>query len=164
MKNVLGTVLAIATLITTPVWGADMATKARATAAAPVPTWSWTGFYVGGNLGYGWGRVNTDTTLIDFNGPGIFPPNSNSDQLSGIVGGGQIGYNWQFSPSWVAGFEADWQLPMNEKASALLTPITVSFLQEPPPPILRRAFRGLARCADASATSLTICCSTPPAD
>lgn len=27
----------------------------------------------------------------------------------GVIGGGQIGYNLQFAPSWVAGFEADIQ-------------------------------------------------------
>ncbi|MGZ3321833.1 MAG: porin family protein, partial [Xanthobacteraceae bacterium] len=32
--------------------------SAPAAAAAP---WSWTGFYVGGNAGYAWGRADTAT-------------------------------------------------------------------------------------------------------
>jgi outer membrane immunogenic protein len=28
--------------------------------APPVAPWSWTGFYIGGNVGYSWGRASTD--------------------------------------------------------------------------------------------------------
>ena len=50
--------------------------------------------------------------------------------LNGVIGGGQIGYNWQFSPNWVVGLEADIQAS-GEKGSkgfgnsfSLTTPIT----------------------------------------
>jgi outer membrane immunogenic protein len=56
---------------------------------------SWTGFYVGGNVGYGW----ADATL---NGVG------RSGSLQGVVGGGQIGYNWQ-TGQFVFGVEGDFQ-------------------------------------------------------
>src|SRR5262249_22490897 len=36
------------------------------------------------------------------------PPNFNLSP-DGVIGGGQIGYNWQFSPIWVVGIEADIQ-------------------------------------------------------
>jgi outer membrane immunogenic protein len=61
-----------------------------------VPIFSWTGFYIGANIGYSAGRS-------DVTGFG-------SDDLNGIVGGGQIGYNWQVPGSgWVLGVEVDGQ-------------------------------------------------------
>ena len=51
----------------------------------------WTGPYVGGNLGYRWGALSNS---------GAKP--------SGIAGGAQGGYNWQFGPI-VLGGEADLQ-------------------------------------------------------
>jgi outer membrane immunogenic protein len=69
---------------------------------APAP-YNWNGFYVGANVGYGWEKstVNSfDSTLaltdtISGNGNGVF-------------GGFQFGYNWQVSPNWLIGGEADW--------------------------------------------------------
>jgi outer membrane immunogenic protein len=55
--------------------------------APSVPYFNWTGFYIGGNAGGGWGGGNiTDTltgTTLSTIGEGAF------------VGGGQIGYNYQ---------------------------------------------------------------------
>lgn len=58
---------------------------------APSSLYNWGGVYAGLNLGYGWGKV-TNT--------GVNP--------SGILGGGQVGYNWQ-SSQFVYGVEADLQ-------------------------------------------------------
>jgi len=38
---------------------------------------------------------------------------------SGFVGGGQIGYNWQLAPTWVAGFETDIQGATNNGSGSL---------------------------------------------
>jgi outer membrane immunogenic protein len=75
-------------------------------AAAEVP-FSWTGFYVGGNIGYSWGRSATTVPLSD---PvaGILSSGSPRGDLDGVIGGGQFGYNWQVT-SWVFGLEADIQ-------------------------------------------------------
>jgi outer membrane immunogenic protein len=54
----------------------------------PPPPFLWTGIYAGVNIGYGW---------------------NDGGRLSGVVGGGQIGYNYQFTPLFVAGLEADIQ-------------------------------------------------------
>ena len=77
---------------------------------APVivaPIYDWTGFYVGGNVGYSWGRSNDTSTLT--NGAGIVLFTSiGSTNMDGIVGGGQVGYNWQ-RQNWLWGLEADIQ-------------------------------------------------------
>src|SRR5215471_8278033 len=69
-----------------------------------------TGFYAGVQAGYGFGRDrNTFGTVID-NGSPDFPAleagpyHHNTD---GIVLGGQLGFNWQFLPSWVVGLEGE---------------------------------------------------------
>ena len=45
-----------ALVIGAPAFAADMAVKmpVKARPPAPAPVFSWTGFYVGGNAGYGW--------------------------------------------------------------------------------------------------------------
>ena len=63
---------------------------------SPAPAFSWAGFYIGANAGYGWANTSAD---------GI-PGSSN---LDGFVGGGQIGYNWQMASPLVLGVEADFQ-------------------------------------------------------
>src|SRR4051794_4160855 len=81
---------------------ADMRVPAPSRAAAPayVP-FSWTGFYIGGNVGYGWADASATVTALGVTATG-------TDNLNGIVGGGQLGYNWQ-SGSLVWGIEADIQ-------------------------------------------------------
>lgn len=84
-------------------------------AAAPLfaPTYNWSGFYVGGNIGHAFSTIDTDATLNGIGAPSHFGPFSfaHSDQLKfrGTLGGAQIGFNWQASPNWVWGVEADWQ-------------------------------------------------------
>lgn len=75
---------------------------------AVAPYYDWTGFYFGGNIGYSWGTANTDGGIAP---GGIYPTILFSEKLKpdGIIGGGQIGYNWQINPKWVFGVEADWQ-------------------------------------------------------
>jgi outer membrane immunogenic protein len=112
----LATVVALAGLIGAPAFAADMPVKAAP--VAPAPAYSWTGWYVGGNVGASFGHVKTDfnvapVTLGISNGPSSFTSpgfaGSNVQIPSGFIGGGQIGYNWQLSPIWVVGLEADFQ-------------------------------------------------------
>ena len=106
-----------AALIGTPVRAADMAIKAP---PPPAPVYSWTGFYVGGNIGYSWGKASGDLNdpAIDiFSGLGTLPTSfSESLKPKGGIGGGQFGYNYQINPTWVVGLEADLQAS-NEHAS-----------------------------------------------
>ena len=77
---------------------------------APVLTaWSWAGPYVGANIGYSAGRSRTDAAFIDATtGASLFAASS-SDNLNGLIGGIQSGYNWQWG-NWVAGVETDLQI------------------------------------------------------
>jgi outer membrane immunogenic protein len=75
---------------------------------APVyvdPGYNWSGFYVGGNVGYSWGRSSDTSTLTNTAGTALFS-SADKSNLDGVVGGGQIGYNWQMQ-SWLFGLEAD---------------------------------------------------------
>ncbi len=66
---------------------------------AAVPVFTWTGFYVGVNAGYGW-NANDDITIggVRFD----------LDDDGGFVGGAQAGYNYQIG-SFVVGLEGDIQ-------------------------------------------------------
>ena len=44
----------------------------------------------------------------------------------GFMGGGQIGYNWQLSPIWVAGLEADFQGALERANSNLSNPFSTT--------------------------------------
>ena len=76
------------------------------------PVWSWSGFYIGAHAGYGFSADENISTsgqaaanVANVLG-GARPANVNLDR-DGFVGGGQIGYNWQFAPNWLFGVEAD---------------------------------------------------------
>lgn len=87
---------------------ADMAVKAARPMAAPPPACAqFGGFYVGGNVGYGYYEHNFADR--DGLGPGIDSglPNSVRDTRSGWNGGVQGGYNYQ-SGCTLFGIETDW--------------------------------------------------------
>ncbi len=46
--------------------------------------------------------------------------------MDGVLGGGQIGYNWQFNKSWVVGVEADFQ-GTGQRGSATFPPTTSDY-------------------------------------
>jgi len=92
-RTLFRTVAFAAALIATPAAAADLDYgRAPAFAAAPFNGYNWNGAYVGVNLGYQWRKVT--------NGGGGEP--------NGVMGGGQVGYNWQFN-QFVLGLEADLQ-------------------------------------------------------
>jgi outer membrane immunogenic protein len=97
-----------------PAFAADL--PAYPTKAPAVAAYNWTGLYVGINLGGTWSNVtNTDT----FSPVGAV--NSASSTISGVIGGGQIGYNWQ-SGHVVFGLEADVDGSGQSGTSATLLP------------------------------------------
>jgi len=92
--------------LTAPGLAADLGARTTYTKAPVVaPVSNWSGLYVGGNLGYGWGSGNTDVSFpaeFDFNNTTL------GARSSGVIGGAQLGYNWQIG-SVVTGLEADIQ-------------------------------------------------------
>jgi outer membrane immunogenic protein len=81
---------------------ADLPTKAPPRAPVLPIAYNWAGFYVGGNVGYGW--TNIDSTA--FNTAGDLAGTSSQDRR-GIFGGGQIGYNFMIDPIFLVGVEGD---------------------------------------------------------
>jgi outer membrane immunogenic protein len=73
-------------------------------APPPAPAFNWTGCYLGGNLGPGWGNAN-------FSGSTAIAPTdshgANAGSGVGVLGGGQIGCNLQVGRSWIVGAEGD---------------------------------------------------------
>lgn len=85
---------------------ADMAARPYTKALAPEPVTSWSGFYIGGNLGYGFGRADNDNTVVL---SGIVPlVSADKRPIDGVIGGAQVGWNTQFN-NVVFGIEADIQ-------------------------------------------------------
>ncbi len=100
-------------------------------APPPVVLDPWTGFYVGGNVGYSWGRWDSTSpfalTFPTGAGIGATTPagfanaiatdftNSASPNVKGWIGGGQAGYNW-LRGQWLFGLEGDLQAS-GERAS-----------------------------------------------
>jgi outer membrane immunogenic protein len=84
-------------LVGAPAFAADLPVRAHPAPVAPIPVFSWTGFYLGANIGGAWSK----STITDaVTGASL----STSD--SGFIGGGQFGYNWQIS-NWILGVEGD---------------------------------------------------------
>ena len=91
---------------------ADMAVKARPL-PPPVPVFTWSGFYIGGHVGWGWGDFDFRDPFVQLNQqilifPGLFVgvPLERSFSDSSFLGGLQAGVNGQFGPV-VVGVEAD---------------------------------------------------------
>jgi outer membrane immunogenic protein len=86
----------------------------NAMAAVPpavAAVWSWSGFYIGGHAGYGWGHDPTHELVTRWNDPALDPDQGPQTILSGpnsrgFLGGFEAGANWQFQ-SIVGGLEID---------------------------------------------------------
>jgi len=108
---------------------ADLPYRKAPLVEPPPPPLTWTGFYAGLNIGGGWNSSSANNASNIYYDPAFalgqsayssswgWTPNlfflpvnaNNSGTNGGVVGGGQVGYNFQFNPSIVVGAEADFQ-------------------------------------------------------
>src|SRR5450631_18601 len=106
MKRILLAALAASVMTAGSASAADMAARPMVTKAAPVaPMVNWSGFYAA--VGGGYGMASTDSTLVT-DPAGAFVANDGSIGGKGYFGRVQLGYDYQFLPSWVAGVFADY--------------------------------------------------------
>src|SRR5919206_3087553 len=101
-----------------PAGAADLAVRpAPAPYVAPVPVFTWSGAYIGGNIGGIWGKHDFDPVLANFlSGPvgacgvGVAACGFSleTDRDSSVIGGFPTGVRWQFG-LWVIGVEQDFQ-------------------------------------------------------
>lgn len=120
-KYLLSSVAALGLVAAGAAAAADLPSR-KGPVAAPVyypPAFTWTGFYVGANVGYAWGQ-------IDSTGLGVL--SNGFDDPDGFTGGGQIGYNYQMG-QFVLGVEADFQ-GADLKASLFDVPTGISASNE----------------------------------
>ena len=128
-KKTLFSVAALTVALAGSALAADLPShKAPPPYIPPPPPPMWTGFYVGLNVGGTWAQSNTVNTasfpLFGANPANVLGANApffagvsalgasgiiSTGNNGGFIGGGQIGYNWQFYNSFVAGVEADIQ-------------------------------------------------------
>jgi outer membrane immunogenic protein len=76
---------------------ADMPVKAPGIAAP----FSWSGCYIGGNVGGAWADVDQSVNVPQI----VFI--QSSGRSSSAIAGAQAGCNWQSAPNWILGFEGD---------------------------------------------------------
>jgi outer membrane immunogenic protein len=135
-----------AALIAGSALGADLPSRKAPILPPPPPPPLWTGIYVGVNAGGTWANdASTDMASSPIAITGVLGANvlapwaAAGSSVSvpgggngGFIGGGQIGYNWQFNNSFVAGIEADIQgVAGNRSSSSVATS-----LAGPPAPFL----------------------------
>jgi len=97
-----------------PAVAADMPLAVKAP-VAPVRVFSWTGFYVGANVGFGGDKFeypfHASAQQLEAEAPPLTSSANGNFSLtsSGFFGGGQVGYNYQYANNVVLGLEADFQ-------------------------------------------------------
>jgi outer membrane immunogenic protein len=90
---------------------ADMPVKAPPAAPIAPASYNWSGFYVGGQVGYLWGRTRVEEDGV------VTEPHA---KTNGVIGGVLGGYNWQTGPV-VFGLEGDFSWT-NAHGTGTVTP------------------------------------------
>jgi outer membrane immunogenic protein len=115
---------------------ADLPYRKAPVYAPPPPPLTWNGFYGGLNIGGGWNSSSDNNNAMLYWDPNfalgstvagttnlfLMPNGNQSGTNGGVVGGGQVGYNFQFNPSILVGVETDFQgssIGNNDKSASL---------------------------------------------
>lgn len=120
MRHWIAAGIATATLAAaSTAFAADIARPVYKAPPVVAPVYNWTGFYIGGNVGYAWGKSSLASTFdcpagggctynlpVNFATAGLAGTGSGND--NNWTGGGQVGFNWQAGVV-VWGVEADFQ-------------------------------------------------------
>jgi outer membrane immunogenic protein len=106
-------------LVPAAAMAADMPVKAPRPMAPLPPAISWNGFYIGANVGGAW--TNNDTGFTERGVPVTFGDNG-SNNNAGVVGGGQLGYNWQIN-NFLLGFEGDFNGSSQKRSNTFVVGI-----------------------------------------
>jgi len=112
MKRFLVSAIALAALAAVPAMAADLSRPPPPPPRLPPPVYifSWTGCYIGGNVGGLWiNREFTDRLARD----PFFGQTFNSN-TSTWLGGFQAGCNYQFAGGWVVGIQSDYDWTGNK--------------------------------------------------
>src|SRR3954451_8091617 len=96
MKKLLLGATALLVISGAPALAADIPVKAPARSPTS-PVYDWSGFYLGGHLGYLWGK----TRVVD---DGVLT--ESGARTNGVIAGLLAGFNWQTGPV-VLGIEGD---------------------------------------------------------
>jgi outer membrane immunogenic protein len=111
MRNIVLTTVALAALGSANAVAADLSVRRApppVQMVAPAPVMSWSGCYVGGNVGGAFGNASLSG-----------PSGTVSTNGSGFAGGGQIGCDYQFSPNWVIGFRDMFDGTSNKRSGTI---------------------------------------------
>jgi outer membrane immunogenic protein len=118
MRNLLLSGIALGVLVS-PVLAADFAPSFK----APIPLYTWTGCYVGGDIGGGFANQGVlNSSQLPFAIIGSQDTVNTTATGSTVIGGGHVGCNYQWAPSLVIGVEADFSgTSLNAYANAQST-------------------------------------------
>src|SRR6266436_3739970 len=127
MRKLLYVTAALSALLVTSMAANAADVRARPAPYAPPPPvyapppFSWTGFYLGGNIGGAWARRDVTATFFCVN----FKPGNNNGVF---IGGGQLGFNWQIGWALI-GFEADFDGAANNNNTGTVFIPTLGSIQ-----------------------------------
>ncbi len=98
MKKILLSAVSLA-ILSGSALAADLPSRKAPVAPPPPPPPMWTGFYAGLNLGGGWsgGNGNSNAYNLDGLNGGITNNIGSNGNSGGVIGGAQIGYNYQIN-------------------------------------------------------------------
>src|SRR5258708_34845996 len=128
MRRIFAGSAAVVSMRATSGFAADLAPKMYSKApVVPAVIYDWTGFYIGGNVGYSWGRERTDGDLTGTSSVSVFRtagptllagfpvvttlptlPLTCRANLHRLIRCGQAGYHWR-GRTRLFGLEADFQ-------------------------------------------------------